>query len=163
MEDQISFNDQIKPALPSGLNVLTILTFVGSALALLSGIWSYISAEKSYENIQKAQENLANAPGWVKGMMGPDAVEMAKKTMENKLPILLLTLASAALCIYGAMEMRKLKKQGFILWLVGEVLPIVASVIFIGFGIFKGVTLFIMLFPVLFIILYAVNRKHLIY
>jgi hypothetical protein len=163
MTDQLNFDTEVKPTLPSVLNVLTILTFVGSGLGIIGGIYSFISAEKSYQAILKAQDSLADAPGWAKGMVGPEALEMAKKTMENKWPIMLLTLVGAALCIYGALEMRKLKKQGFILWLTGELLPVLALILFIGLGSFKGFAAIGMIFPIIFIILYALQRKHLVY
>ena len=159
----LNFAEGEKPTLPSGLNVLTILTFVGSGLAFLSSIWSFTNADKGYKDIVAAQDKLADAPAWAKGMMGPGMVEIARKSMENKLPILLLGLVATALCVYGAIEMRKLKKQGFILWLAGEILPIVSGVLFIGTGMFTGFTLIMMLFPAIFIILYVVQRKNLIY
>lgn len=159
----MNFSQEDKPALSSGLNVLTILTFIGCGIVLLSSIWTFSTADKSYDSIVKAQENMASAPAWVKGMMGPDMVEMAKKGKENKLPILLLNLVGAGLCLYGALEMRKLKKQGFILWLAGEVVPIISGFLFVGIGIFKGFSLIILLVPLLFIILYAVQRKNLLY
>ena len=102
-------------------------------------------------------------PAMVKKMMGPDAFENARKTMENKVPVLILTLLGVGLCFYGALEMRKLKKQGFTLWVAGEFLPIIAMFFFIGSGMFSGFALFAYLFPVIFLILYAVNKKHLIY
>jgi hypothetical protein len=163
MTDSINFSEEEKPTLSSGLNVLTILTFVGSGLALVSAFWTYFTVEKSYQAILKAQENMENAPAFLKGLMGPEMVENARKSVENKLPILVLTVVGAALCIYGALEMRKLKKQGFILWLAGELLPIVASVIFLGFALFKGFAALFMLIPIAFIILYAVQRKNLVY
>lgn len=163
MTDQLNFSEEDKPTLGTGLNVLTILTFVGCGILLISSIYSFVSAEKSYDAIVKAQDNMANAPAWIKGMMGPEMVEMAKKTMENKIPLLLLNLTGVALCTYGAMEMRKLKKQGFILWLAGEIVPIVASFLFVGFGAFKGFSSIILLFPIIFIILYSVQRKNLVY
>ena len=86
-----------------------------------------------------------------------------RKTMENKIPILLLNLVGVALCAYGAIEMRKLKKQGFILWLAGEVVPIITSFLFVGVGVFKGFSAIILLFPITFIILYSVQRKNLVY
>ena len=163
MTDQLNFSEEDKPTLGTGLNVLTILTFVGCGILLISSIYSFLSAEKSYDAIVKAQDNMANAPAWVKGMMGPEMVEMAKKTMENKIPILLLNLVGVALCTYGAMEMRKLKKQGFVIWLAGEVVPIIASFLFVGVGVFKGFSSIILLFPIIFIILYSVQRKNLVY
>jgi hypothetical protein len=161
--DLLEFNDGQKPTLPGSLNVLTILTFIGCGIGFIGAFWNYINAEKGYKDLLKAQENLAEAPAWAKKMMGPEMVEMARKSMENKLPIMLLTVVGTGLCLWGALEMRKLKKQGFMLWTVGEFLPIVGSAIFIGMGAFSGFTLFFYSFPIIFLILYAVNRKHLIY
>ena len=161
--DMLDFNDGDKPALPTPLNVLTILTFVGSALGLFGGFWQFFTAEKSYREMVKMQDKMDQMPGFVKKMMGPDALENARKTMENKVPVLLLTLVGVALCIYGAIEMRKLKKQGFILWIAGEFLPIIGAFFFIGTGMLSGFAAFAFLFPLIFLILYAVNKKHLIY
>lgn len=163
MTDLTNFDEEEKPTLSTGLNVLTILTFIGCGIALLSGIWAYVSVEKSYETILKAQDSLDSAPAWAKGFMGPEMLENARKSMVNKLPILLLTLVGAALCVFGAIEMRKLKKQGFTIWLIGELLPIIGSMIFISTSIFKGFGIIAVLFPAIFIILYAVQRKNLLY
>lgn len=159
----LEFAEGDRPTLPSGLNVLTILTFIGCGIGFISSIWSFINADKAYKNIMDAQDKIADAPAWAKKMMGPEMVDIARKSMENKLPILLLGLVATALCVYGALEMRKLKKQGFILWLAGEILPLVAGIIFIGTGMFNGFGLIALLFPVVFIILYAVQRKYLVY
>ena len=161
--DLLELNDGQKPPLPSSLNVLTILTFIGCAIGFIGALWNYFNAEKGYKDLVKAQENLAEAPAWAKKMMGPEMVEMARKSMENKLPIMLLTIVGTGLCLWGALEMRKLKKQGFLLWTVGEFLPIVGSAIFIGMGAFSGFTLYFYCIPIIFLILYGVNRKHLIY
>lgn len=159
----LEFAEGERPTLPSGLNVLTILTFVGSAFALITSIWGYTNAEKGYKQMVDSQAKMADAPAWAKSMMGPEMVEMAKKSVENKLPVLLLGIVATALCIYGAIEMRKLKKQGFILWLVGEILPIITSVLFLGAGVFSGFGLIALVVPIIFIILYAVQRKYLVY
>jgi hypothetical protein len=160
--DMLDYNTGQKPPLPGMLNVLTILTFIGCALAFIGGIWNYVRADKAYKDILDAQDKLDQMPGWAKKMMGPDMVEMARKSVEYKLPILLLTLIGAGLCLYGAMEMRKLKKQGFILWVAGEFAPIIASYIFLGAGMFSGFAMFMFLFPVLFLVLYATQRKYLV-
>ncbi len=161
--DVLEFAQGQKPALPSGLNVLTILTFIGSGLGFIGALWTYFNAEKSYKNVVDAQSKMTEAPAWAKNLMGPDMLELSRKSMENKLPIMLLTIVGVALCLYGALEMRKLKKQGFILWLVGEVLPVVGGILFIGAGMFKGFALIGIVFPIIFIILYLMQKKHLIY
>lgn len=97
----------------------------------------------------------------MKGMVGPEALEMARKVYENRIPILVITLVSLALCVYGALQMRQLKKQGYYLYLIGEILPYVGSLIFLGMASFTGVGLYAMAIPVLFIILYTTQLKYL--
>ncbi len=161
--DFLDQHDNQEAKLPSFLNVLTILTLVGCAIELISSVWRYISAQKSYEQLKEMQKNLDAVPAWARNMTGPEALEMARKAMENKLPLLLITLAGTALCCWGAIEMRKLKKQGFILWTVGEFLPLIGSLIILGTGILSGFSVFILVFPIAFLIMYLVNRKHLVY
>ena len=159
----LNFAEGEKPVLPSGLNILTILTFIGCALGFIGSIYSFATANTSYKKLLDAQDKIADAPPMLRKMMGPEMLEMSRKSMENKIPILLLSLVGVALCLYGAIEMRKLKKQGYILWLVGEILPIISGLIFLGAGMFSGFSLIILLFPVLFIILYTVQKKYLVY
>ncbi|MFT3680746.1 MAG: hypothetical protein QM791_10775 [Ferruginibacter sp.] len=160
--DLLNFNDGQKQPLPGSLNVLTILTFIGCALGFGGGIWNYIRAEKAYKDIMDAQGKLDQMPDWAKKMMGPEMLEMARKSMEYKLPIFILTILGSALCLYGAMEMRKLKKQGYILWVVGEFLPIICAYIFLGSGMFSGFALIGFIFPVIFLILYTIQKKYLV-
>lgn len=160
-----SLNEFEKPALPGSLNVLTILTIVGCVLGFISSIYSFITAKKTYDTMKETIESgkMDNAPKWAKGMMTPEALVMYRKLYENKLPILILGLVSAALCFYGALEMRKMKKQGYTFWLVGELLPLGTTILFIGMMAFSGFGLLMWLFPVAFIIMYTVNKKYLVY
>ena len=85
-----------------------------------------------------------------------------KKTMAaNKIPIVILNMLGYALCLIGAIQMRGRKKQGYSLWLIGEILPLASSFIFIGAVLFSGWKMAFLAFPLLFIILYTVQRKHL--
>lgn len=161
-------DESIKPKLPTGLNVLTILTFVWCAVQLLSSLWGFISAKKSYDGIEKLSEQLnsENMPGWVKSMMGdPDTmIKMITKSYENRIPIVLLSVVAVALCFYGALQMRKLKKQGFLLYTIGELLPFLTQFLFIGAFAFAGFMMyFFIALALLFILLYSMQRKHLIY
>lgn len=161
-------DESIKPKLPAGLNVLTILTFVWCAVQLLSSLWGFISAKKSYDGIEKLSEQLnsENMPGWVKSMMGdPDTmIKMITKSYENRIPIVLLSVVAVALCFYGALQMRKLKKQGFLLYTIGELLPFLTQFLFIGAFAFAGFMMyFFIAVALLFILLYSMQRKHLIY
>ena len=144
------------------LNVLTILTFVGCGIGLLSSVYSFCTAASSYEKMLQVQDKLDQMPDFAKKMMGPDMLELMRKTMENRVPILLVALVGYALCTWGAMQMRKFKKTGFGIYVVGELLPIVVTMLLIGMGAFQGFSMALALgFPLVFIILYATQLKHL--
>jgi hypothetical protein len=166
--DALNFDQNARPKLPSGLNVLTILTFIGCALGLLLSLWGFISAKKSYDGLDKLTEQMKseNMPGWVKSMMGdPEKmIRMITKSYENRIPILLLSLVAVALCFYGALQMRKLKKQGFLFYTIGELLPFLTQFLFIGAFAFAGFAMyFAIAIALLFILLYSMQRKKLIY
>lgn len=159
--DFLTEHEQGKRKLPALLNVLTILTFIGCAIGLYLSASNFMNAEKAIAEFDKATQELADAPQWTKNFTGPEAREMVVKGYENRIPILIIGLISIGLCLYGAIEMRKLKKQGYTLWLIGEVLPWIGTVLFIGLGFFKTFYALMMLFPAIFILLYTLQRKHL--
>jgi hypothetical protein len=168
MNDILTNDQSNKPKLSSGLNVLTILTFIGCALQLLGSAWSFFTAQKSYEGMDKMVEQMSSdsMPGWAKSMMGDPKhlVEMITKSYENRIPIFLLSLVSVALCFYGALQMRKLKKQGYLLYVIGEILPFLIQGLFIGMFTFSGMgMIFGICLALLFILLYTMQRKNLIY
>jgi hypothetical protein len=159
--DTLDWDEKAKK-LPDMLNVLTILTYVGCGIGLVSSIWSYSSAQKSYDATLDLQSKMDNMPDYAKKMMGPDPIALARKTLENRMPIMLLSLVAIGLCLYGAMLMRKKKKTGFSLYLVGEILPLLTMFVFMGFGLFSTFQLTIaFIFPIVFLILYATQVKHL--
>jgi hypothetical protein len=158
--ESIGYNEE--PKLNTGLNVLTILTFIGSAYGLYSSLNSFLSGKKALEDFEKAQEKLAEAPAWAKKLAGPEVHEVMVKSLDNKVPLLIIGLVGIALCVYGAIEMRKLKKQGFILWLIGEVLPVIGMAIFIGGIFFQTFMVYFLIFPLIFIVLYFFQRKNLV-
>ncbi|HRE64504.1 MAG TPA: hypothetical protein PKU77_11985 [Ferruginibacter sp.] len=166
--DTFSQDEFNAPKLPSGLNVLTILTFIGCAIQLLGGVFQFMGAQKNYDEREKMlqQVNSDQLPGWAKAMMPDPAVyeEMVTKSMENKIPIFILTLVATALCFYGALQMRKLKKQGYPMYVIGQVLPFLTSILFLGAFAFKGIGFAIGTgIVLLFILLYTMQRKHLRY
>lgn len=162
--DVLDFTED-RSKLPTGLNVLTILSIIGSILAIVSSLWNFFTAKSSYEKTKEVIDsgNMDTAPSWAKGLMSPEMLEMQRKLVENRIPIMILSLVAGMLCLYGAMEMRKRKKQGYILWLVGEILPVITGVIFLGMASMQGFALLMLLFPAIFIIMYTVNKKDLIY
>ncbi len=147
--------------LPSMLNVLTILTIIWNCITLLLSIFGYVRAPANYDNMVQNQDKMDQAPAFLRNMMGPDPVGAARRALENRLPLMLLSIVGAALCLYAAIQMRKQKKIGFSIYIIGDLVPF-ASIIFIGAA---GITSFSAILGisilVLFIILYATQLKYL--
>jgi hypothetical protein len=148
--------------LPSMLNVLTILTFISCGLGVISLIFFVINPKKSYDQALASQDKMDQLPSIMKTIMGPDPVEVARRTYVNYIPIIILGLLAVGLCTYGAIQMRKLKKTGFTLYAIGELLPIASVLIFIGTLGLEGPVPLIsyIIFPILFLILYATQLKY---
>ncbi len=147
----------------SFLNALTILSIIGSIFGLLSAPYSFFTAEKNYNNIKQviSSGSLDGAPAFVKGMVNEKTLEMSRLMLENKWPMMIITILGSLLCLYGALEMRKLKSQGYFLWLTGELIPIAGLLFFIGSTPFSGFSALGYLFPLAFIIFYTLHRKEL--
>jgi hypothetical protein len=145
--------------LPDMLNVLTILTFIGCGLGGIFNIYGFFNAQHTYDQVLQMQDKIDQLPGYIKNMMGSDPVGMAQKALDNRLPILLLNLAGVGVCLYGALQMRKLQKAGFGTYILGDILPYVSMFLFqgvtVGFGLYVGV-----LFTAIFVILYATQLKY---
>ena len=151
-----SFSDAPPPAkkMPDMINVLTILTFIGCAIGLLGGIYNYFTICTSLEKMAKLGEDNPMA-----GMMESMA-DTIQKQCDMRLPVLIIGLVSIVLCFIGAMQMRKLKRTGFFVYLVGEIAAPVALLIMVGGGGGLMTTLGFII-PIVFIILYATQLKHL--
>lgn len=147
--------------LPAMLNVLTILTFIANGLGFILSFVGFAGAQASYDATVKRQETIDSAPDWARKMAGPHPVETARAMLDNRLPILIIALLSCFLCFFGALQMRKLKKAGFSIYILGDVVYYAIG-IFIGFDTFGGFAyIFGILFTVLFVILYATQLKYL--
>jgi len=153
------------PTKPSSvLNTLTILTIIWSIISIVQYVYTYLNIEKSYAVMQELSDSakLNDAPGFVKNLVTKDTLLQLESAMHNKIPILILGVFGAILCIAGAIEMRKLKAHGYTFWICGELLPILSTIIFVGINAFAGLSLLGLFFPVLFIVLYSVYRKELV-
>ncbi len=144
------------------INVLTILTFIGSAIQLLSGLYTYFTIDKSVAEMKNNAGAVADALGDGKmAEMMDGAMKVLEKTQENKTLIVLVTVLGAAACIYGALQMRKGKLQGLWTYLGGEWAPVIVNLAIIGMGAFGGMQLVSLVFPIIFTALYWMNKKHL--
>lgn len=164
-QQQNDFYNQMEGnKLPSMLNVLTILTMIACAFILISSIYNYATVDKKLVEMKAMvnnKEEMDKLPEFAKKMMSQDMIDMMQKQADNKLPVFIFGLVGAILCFWGALEMRKRKMNGYYYWLVGEILPLVGTPIFVGMSMYKGFGAIGVIFPIVFIILYTTQRKHL--
>lgn len=136
----------------------------------LSNIWSagfgQVSkavGESSANEIAKAQEDLlANEElGNVGGAIVKDAMDVTLELFKYQTEIALTTLVLSILSIIALFLMWNLKKAGFYLYLVANLSLIFVPAMFVGFN---WVSILAMgaggFFGIVFMILYAVNLKH---
>lgn len=146
------------------LRTLTVLTFIGCCLAFLGAIWGFANAQSTYDKMVEAVNNgtVDKLPSFLQGMYTPEKLEQFHRMAENKVPILAINLITTALCLFGAIQMRKLKADGYWIWLLGEVLPFLGLAFFAGVSAITGVFNFIgYAIVAVFIILYSMQRKYL--
>jgi hypothetical protein len=167
MTDYNQFHDSLAGVppppkkMPDMINVLTILTFIACAISVLYGTYSYFTVCKSVEVVEQSMGKLSDGP--MAGMMD-NVVSLTQKECELRMPILLVTILSNLLCFVGALQMRQMKKVGFFVYLVGEVAGPAIMLILLGSGMMSGLMGGLMvagfIFPIVFIILYATQLKH---
>jgi hypothetical protein len=149
--------------LPQMLNVLTILTFIGCGLSYLSACYTMITSknpEKQLQELERQREKLGDNP--IVNNMMDSGMEIAKRGYEHRYELLVSALIFTSLCLIGALLMRKLKRNGFWIYTIGELVPVAVSAYYLGFSLIGGVALvFSAVIAVLFVILYATQLKYL--
>lgn len=161
MTDNFTQQDSIMAEKPSSaLNVFTILSIIGNAVFFISSLAGYFTADMNYErNKALVQSGKMNEiPSVFRGMIDLDQL---KQMADNKLPIMLIGIICSLLGLAGALQMRKLKLQGYFLWMAGEMLFPVSMIMILGFGFYQGLNLLSLFFPLVFIIIYTVYKKEL--
>jgi len=109
--DVLNFDEKIKPKLPIGLNILTILTFIGCAWELYSDISNFTGGKKSLEELEKAQDQLAQAPSWAKKFAGPEVQEMMLQALNNRVPLLIMVLIAVAFVFLWCFTNAEIEKR----------------------------------------------------
>lgn len=125
---------------PTFLTVLCILTWIGSGLGLISAIWGVF---------------VGNAVAELGGG-------------ENLATLQYANLACVVLCLIGAIMMWQMKKTGFYIYAVGELAPIILSFAILGEmgaatglgGAMAAAGAIAAIFPIAFVVMYALNLKH---
>ncbi len=147
--------------LPSGLNVLTILTFIGCAIFGLFTLFTPMINKFLLGFIDKAASSgqELSAKQLAEMEKGRAALELAN---QNMIPLMAIGMAGIILCFVGALWMRKYKKDGYWMYIAGELTPVLGSFLIMGTAQYTGVSSILIGIgiPVLFVILYTMQRKH---
>ncbi|MEJ8845005.1 hypothetical protein WG954_21600 [Lacibacter sp. H375] len=156
--DYLQHSFELKPAVPNGINVLSILSFIGSGFQILGGIAAYLIIPFSAKSVPETRglektREMKPFSGFLQW-----SADATLKQYEYRLPILIVTIITALVCIYGVLQMRKLKKQGFAFYSSAELaLPLFTAVVI---DIWSAIFGFVI--AILFIILFGAQRKYLV-
>ncbi|GAB7088236.1 hypothetical protein [Marinifilum fragile] len=146
---------------PGLLTVLCILTFIGSGFGVINNLMGMImSPIKNFlgpEFFEMALEEVQEEPA---RQFLERALEIGQKAIEHIFEISLTQFLLYAVSLTGAILMFQLKKAGFYVYAIAQVLLLFVPAIFIGFNLFVNIgILFSSVFTILFIALYAINLK----
>ena len=159
----IELNSEGKQIIPSGIKTLTTLTFIGSGLSLvIVGLTPFLN-KLFLGFMEKARTSGSELTAkQIEDMEKGQAVMELKSA--NMIPLMVIGFVSIALCVLGAVWMRKLKKDGFWIYVGGELLPVVGNFILLGTDQFTGVSSVVMAvaIPLVFIALYFRQMKYLV-
>jgi hypothetical protein len=148
--------------LPKTLKVLTVLTFIGCGLSYVFTLAMPGLMKFSQKMMDKAVSSGAElSPKDLADIeKGKEAILLAQA---NMVPLIIVGLVSTTLCLFGAIWMRKLKKDGYWIYTAGELMPIATNIIFLGTEQFKGVSNIVLglVIPIVFVALYTSQRKYL--
>lgn len=145
---------------PTFLTVLCILSFIGNGLGIVQGLIGLLMASVWGQMFKVINRNGRNN-------IGNAQVEI-NQILNSITWFSLMFIIAAVLCLMGAILMWKTKKSGFILYVLGQCLPILGTFFLFGFmfdgaavGLGVLISIFSAIFPIGFVIMYALNLKHL--
>jgi len=155
------FQAQVQPK--GSLNTLTILTFIGCGLAYIGALYSFFKAGSYEDDIAKMEDMRDRSSGTAARLM-EESMQLAQKSHDYRYILFLSGLLFTTLCLIGALQMRKLKKSGYPLYVVGEIAPIILSIVLLGLGsmVMKITIGFSIVIAILFVALYSAQRKYMV-
>jgi hypothetical protein len=165
MENVLDYENEQTKGLPVFLKVLCILTFVGAGLYALASLYNMVAFESSIKQLEMSNEILSSTDNPLGDMTG--LIEATKKWGMLSYA---LGLTGCILCLVGALMMWKLKKTGFYIYVVGQIIPFIGSYLLMsantGGNNFMGTVSTIsivmsVIFSAAFVVMYAFNLKHL--
>lgn len=160
------------PKRPTFLTVLCILTFIGSAWGIVSGVTSVMSAKATGKVVDAAKEDMGTLTDSLTATTNTASAEVATEMLNTMVGSInedtirnngIASIIACVLTLLGAFLMWQLRKMGFWVYVLGVLISIVAPIMIYGGNLMGALSAIgIGFFGIIFIILYAINRKHLV-
>lgn len=150
---------------PTFLTVLCILSFIAGGWGVIGGIINLVSAP-SADEVRAQMEGAMSGMGDVEGAealggMMNSMADTAIKAAENAVPMAIGGIIIALISLFGVWKMWNLQKQGFWIYVVACIASFILPMVFLGGGLLAALSSGIGgLISIVFIILYALNLKH---
>jgi hypothetical protein len=150
---------------PTFLTVLCILSFIAGGWGVIGGIINVVSAP-SADEVRAQMEGALSGMGDLEGGEAFSGVmnsmaETAIKAAENAVPMAIGSIVIALISLFGVWKMWNLQKQGFWIYVLACVASFILPMVFLGGGLLGALSAGIGgLISIVFIILYALNLKH---
>lgn len=174
MESNLSEFEEEPLLRPTLLNVLCILTFIGSSWAIITNIWAYNTAAKtaqmvSYLRSRNIPDSMSKKDSIIYKVGDKKRLMFGEKTMLSFTKLFtadairknaLGGMISAVLTLLGALLMWRLRRMGFYLYIVGVIIGAVIPFYLYGNNVIAvGISAFSGFFGFVFIALYALNFR----
>ncbi|MDM8160531.1 hypothetical protein QUH73_11955 [Labilibaculum sp. K2S] len=152
----VDINPKQRPGL---LTALCILTFIGSGFGILKNILGMImSPLQKLLDPDLFETALDNVHDEYARKFVEQALEIGQKALQHIFEISLTQFLLYAASLIGAILMFQLKKTGFYIYSVAQMLLLFVAPLFIEFNLFVNIgILFGSVFTILFIALYTIN------
>ncbi len=137
---------------PVFLTVLCILSFIFAGIGIL-GYITIIGAMGMVASVA-GMEGMESMEG-MEGMEGLSSAMASAPSAGMTWAYLIVGFLTTIIGLFGVIKMWKLQKSGFMLYVGASVVSMIMGIVYSGFGIFG------LIFPILFIVLYGLNLKHL--
>jgi hypothetical protein len=145
------------PRRPQFLTVLCILTYIGVGIGIIGSIGAWWAMRFLSNTMQQNGGELEGLPG----MDDPQKIEQTLAMMKYSNAMMISGILCSLTCLLGALQMWKQKKSGFYIYVAGEIAPFFVSLVCLGTSTIIGWGVLGLIIPLLFIVLYTLNFKHL--
>ena len=148
---------------PVFLTVLCVLSFINGGMNIVFNIPSLFLSDffENYVDFMKQIPAMKNDAPPILDMWMNNLTAMMERLAQNFTLITLSTILLALLSVTGVWLMWNLKKTGFLFYVTAQVLWTILPLIFLGGNIITVLSVFLGgIFTIAFIILYAIQLKH---